>query len=293
MADLAYGFLTLATHKDYLKAIGLALSLRVSNPGVPIAVACSPSVAVLLRPHFDHVIEENPSLRGFEHKVHLDKYTPFRETVFFDSDVLVFKEVRPYLTDWGPRAYTACGSKLRDGISSFGLDRQAVLAKLGKAELVVIDGAGHAAFRMPEAGPVFDLARQITARYSDYAGDAIYADEDAMNIAMTLLDLEPAPYGDFFARHLSARPASLRMDPSRGLCEFIAADTGKPFAPCMVHFANNEAPIPYARYLTRLFRRFSVPTKGVWRQAVSDLYTSEVRDRASRHLGWLKSLALG
>jgi len=60
-----------------------------------------------------------------------------------------------------------------------------------------------------------------------------------------------------------------------------------------VHFANNEAPIPYARYLTRLFRRFSVPTKGVWRQAVSDLYTSEVRDRASRHLGWLKSLALG
>ncbi|OYV43651.1 MAG: hypothetical protein B7X10_06355, partial [Burkholderiales bacterium 21-58-4] len=56
-----FGVLTLATPNDHLKAIGLALSLRVSNPGVPTAVACSPAVGSLLEPYFDHVIAEDPS----------------------------------------------------------------------------------------------------------------------------------------------------------------------------------------------------------------------------------------
>ena len=86
-----YGFLTLATPRDYLKAIGLALSLRVSNPNVPIAVACSPTLRDRIGRYFDYVIDEKPELRGFVHKVHIDDYSPFQETMFFDADVLVFK----------------------------------------------------------------------------------------------------------------------------------------------------------------------------------------------------------
>ena len=88
-----FGILTLATPNDYLKAIGLALSVRVSNPGVPVAVACSAKVRPFVAPYFDHVIAEQAGLRGFVHKVYLDRYSPFTETMFFDSDVLVFKPV--------------------------------------------------------------------------------------------------------------------------------------------------------------------------------------------------------
>ena len=127
----AFGILTLATPNDYLKAIGLALSVRVSNPGVPIAVACSAKVRPLVAPYFDHVIEEQAGLKGFVHKVYLDRYSPFVETMFFDSDVLVFKPVRPYVESWGPGPYYACGHYMTDGKSAFGLDRQAVLKKIG------------------------------------------------------------------------------------------------------------------------------------------------------------------
>src|SRR6476659_3591148 len=105
-ASKAFGILTLATPNDYLKAIGLALSVRVSNPGVPIAVACSPRVMPLVKPYFDVVVEEKAGLRGFVHKVYLDQYSPFDETVFFDSDVLVFRSVLPYVAEWRQHAYT-------------------------------------------------------------------------------------------------------------------------------------------------------------------------------------------
>src|SRR4051812_35474258 len=111
-----FGVLTLATKNDYLKAIGLALSLRVSNPGVPTAVACSAPVGELLKPYFDHVIEEKAGLRGFVHKVYLDHYSPFDETIFLDSDVLVFKPLKPYMDSWGPGPYHACGGYETGGV---------------------------------------------------------------------------------------------------------------------------------------------------------------------------------
>jgi hypothetical protein len=71
-----FGVLTLATDNDYLKAIGLALSLRVTNPAVPLAIACNASVAEKAGRFFDHVIPEQAGLRGFVHKVYLDRYSP-------------------------------------------------------------------------------------------------------------------------------------------------------------------------------------------------------------------------
>lgn len=274
--DMSFGILTLATPNDYLKAIGLALSLRASNPGVPTAVACSTKVMPLLAPYFDYVVEEKKDIRGFEHKVHLDHYSPFESTFFFDSDVLVFKPVKPYAESWGKPAYSAVGGHHADGVSAFGLDRAAVLKKIGRERLVVIDGAGHAFFRKPDCGPVFDLARKVTRDYRDYAGDIRYADEDVLAIVMTLLDLPPAPYGDFFSRYLSAKRGTLDIDSSRAHCRFVWIDTGKTFEPCMMHFAANEAPIAYTRELLRLFRANRVPTDGLLSLGFGDFLETQV-----------------
>lgn len=290
-ASNAFGILTLATPNDYLKAIGLALSLRVSNPGVPTAVACSSRVKPLVEPFFDHVIEEKAGLKGFVHKIYLDEYTPFEETVFFDSDVLVFRPLLPYVHSWGPGPYYACGGYMTGGVSSFGLDRAAVLEKIGKERLVVIDGAGHALFRKPACNAVFDLAREVTRDYKRYAGDIRYADEDVMNIVLTMLDLPPAPEADYFhARYLSAKPGTMEMDATRGICTFIGAAEGKRFNPYCVHFADNEAPVVYTQQLLKLFKKFGVPTQGLVSLGASDLYVRRIRNPLARHLKWAKAL---
>ncbi|MES2583335.1 MAG: hypothetical protein V4627_11515 [Pseudomonadota bacterium] len=270
------GILTLATPSDYKKAIGLALSARVSNPGLPLAVACSPKLASTLKPHFDFVIEENPALRGFVHKVHLDKYSPFKDTFFFDSDVLLFRDLKPIAQQWANQPYTACGKYLREGHSAFGLDRAQVLKKIGKQELVVIDGAGHAFFRKPDCFAVFDLAREITDKHLEYAGNIKYADEDVMDIAMTMLNLAPAPEADFFSRYVSAAPGTMSMDATQGRCTYVATKTGQVTAPHMMHFAANEAAFQYAWQLHRLFKVASVSSSGLLMDAVNDFYTRSI-----------------
>ena len=293
-ASKAFGILTLATPNDYLKAIGLALSVRVSNPGVPIAVACSPRVMPLVRPYFDIVVEEKAGLRGFVHKVYLDQYSPFDETVFFDSDVLVFRRLLPYVHSWGTGPYYACGGYMTGGMSSFGLDRSAVLKKLGKDKLVVIDGAGHALFRKPSCAAVFDFAREVTANYKSYVGDITYADEDVLSIVLTSMDLPPAPQADYFhARYLSAKPGTMNMDATRGVCTFIASDptlNGRRIDPYAVHFADREAPYAYTQQLLKLFRKFDAPIDGLVSMGASDFYERAIRSPIARRRRWVKSL---
>jgi hypothetical protein len=277
--DTSFGILTLASPGDYLKAIGLALSLRASNPGIPTAVACAKELHDRLRPFFDYVIEERPGLRGFVHKVYLDEYTPFDTTFFLDSDILCFRPLIPYVDTWGNPVYSACGRYYFGGVSAFGLDRTALMQRMGFEKLVVIDGAGHALFRKAASRELFDLARQITANYKDYGGDIAYADEDVMSIAMTMLQLEPLPYRDFFSRYMSARKGTLEIDASRGLCRYISTITDETYAPCIMHFAANEAPLAYTRELMRLFRANGVPTTGLVQLGMHDFWNSHVKPR--------------
>jgi hypothetical protein len=280
---MTFGVLTLATRNDYRKAIGLALSLRVSNPDVPVAVACSREVRPLLAPHFDAVIDEDPSLRGFVHKVHLDRYTPFEDTFFFDSDVLVFRDLRPFLNEWQDQAYNVCGHYMRDGVTATGFDRKFVRDRIGKDELAVIDGAGHCYFRKPACLEFFDLARRVTANYPDYVGGTIrYFDEEAVSIAMTIMGVRPRKWDGFFSRHLSAVPGTLKLDATNGVCKLVDRANGRTVTPCMMHFAANEAPVTYARQLRRLYRKFDVSPEGLYSMALADLFETEVKWRAAR-----------
>lgn len=279
---MSFGILTMATPSDCQKAIGLALSARASNPGVPLAVAASSKLKPLLAPHFDYFIVENAALKGFEHKVHMDRYSPFENTFFFDSDVLLFRDLAPIAQAWSQQSYTACGLYLDDGFSSFGLDRVKVLQKIGKKSLVVVDGAGHCFFRKPDSTAVFDMARDITARHKEFCGDIKYADEDVVDIVMTVMDLKPAPHAGFFARYLSAKKGTMEMDALKAHCRYTDAVTGETMTPYMVHFAANEAPFPYAKQLHALFVKNGVDTKGLYSTACHDFFDTEVKLRLRR-----------
>jgi hypothetical protein len=277
---MTFGVLTLATSSDHRKAIALALSVRVSNPGVPIAVACLPQVRPLVTPYFDYVTDQDSSLRGYEHKIHLDRYSPFEETFFFDSDVLVFREIAAELHGWRGQPFTACGNYVMGGASPFGLDRSKTLKIIGADKLVHIDGAGHYYFRKPECHTVFDLARSVAGNLREYAvnpDELKFADEDVIDIAMTIMNLKPIPHGEFWSRYCTARRGTVVMNAAEGICRFESATSGKIQFPLMMHFAAREAPFVYARQLRQLFKKFGVRTRGLLRLAIEDYYVSEVK----------------
>jgi hypothetical protein len=274
---MGLGVLTLATPDDYRKAIGLALSLRVSNPGLPIAVACSPKLHTLISPYFDHVVVEDPGVRGFVHKLYLDRYSPFEETFYFDADVLVFRNLNNIIENWRGQAYAVCGNYVTGGVSPFGLDRDRVLRLIGKDKLVHIDGAGHAYFKKSECHKVFDLARDIANRYRQYAGDIRIADEDVMDIALTILQFIPMPHGEFWSRYCSAKKGSVIINAAEGSCTFESAVSGQVQRPYMMHFAAHEAPFVYAGQLRQLFKKFDVGVGGLLRLAIADFYVERVK----------------
>jgi hypothetical protein len=279
---MGFGVLTLATEADYRKAIGLALSARISNPNVPLAVACEENARPFLSPYFDAVIVQDASLRRFEHKLYLDKYSPFDETFFFDSDVLIFRPLADVLDRWRTQPYSACGTYASTGVSPFGLNVENVLKIIGRKELVQIDGAGHAYFRKPACDPVFELAREVMHNYSRYAGTISLADEDVMNIVMSIQGLSPMPHAEFWSRHCSAVPGSVEMNATDGHCSFRSVDTGQIEHPYMMHFAAREAPFVYLKQLRTLFEKFNVRTNGLTVIAFQDFYTRELKWRFKR-----------
>jgi hypothetical protein len=169
-----------------------------------------------------------------------------------------------------------------DGLSSFGMDRTKVLQKIGKKSLVVVDGAGHCFFRKPASNAFFDMARDITARHKEFCGDIKYADEDVVDIVMTVMDLKPAPHSGFFARYLSAKNGTMEMNALQAHCRYTDAVTGETMMPYMVHFAANEAPFPYAKQLHALFVKNGVDTKGLYATACRDFFDTEVKLRLRR-----------
>ena len=287
---MSFGILTSAIKSDYLKAIGLVLSLKVSNPGVPVAIVCPKSIRYLVEPYFDYVVDEDPSFKGFEHKVNLDRYSPFDETLFLDSDILVFREVKPFLDTWGKAPYAACGHYAIDGFSSFGLDVKKILKLVAKDRFVKIEGVGHGLFRKPECTEFFDCAREITKNYSYYAGNLKYADEDAVSIAMTMMNYEHAPWGEFFSRYMSAKPGTMRMNAVKGECKFIHCDTNEPYSPCTMHFARDEAALSYTWQLYKLYKHFNVPTEGLFKFALIGFYKSDIKLRLHQYKKRVKQI---
>lgn len=274
---MSFGILTSTTKNEYLKAIGLALSARVSNPGIPLGIICHESIVPFVEKYFDYIIIEDPLIKGFAHKIHLDKYTPFDETFFFDSDVLLFRDLHEVLPHWSDQPYKAVGIYVDGGISQFGQDRNRVLRKIKSDKLVCIDGAGHAYFRKSEASEIFDLARDIASNYEDYTGKVKFADEDIMNIAMTVLQYKPFNNDGFFSRYMSAKPGTLKMDASKGLCEFIANEDNAIQKPYMMHFAAKEAPLVYGFQLIRLYKKYHVRMNGLLKQTLSDYYIRKIQ----------------
>lgn len=88
MLCIGYGS---AKYLEGVKALGR--SFRLHNPGVPMAVVTDSHDPELLR-LFDHRVEMVKAWgQAMHQKLHVDYYTPFRQTLYIDADCLVNRRV--------------------------------------------------------------------------------------------------------------------------------------------------------------------------------------------------------
>lgn len=266
-----FGFLTLAIKKDYKKAIALSLRIRELMPGIPFSVVCPSFLHDELSPFFDNVITEYPNLRGFEHKLYLDKYSPYAKTFFLDADILLIREIHDYIRDWTGSAYAVRGHLVTNGKSSFGLDRAHALSIVGKNAFANIDGAGHAYFEKPACESVFDEARQIAANYDVFGAERL-ADEDVMGIALSKLEIKPKENNNFLGSPWAAINNSFKIDVNNNFCSYQDALLGQ-VSPAVIHFPSMGKPLTYAREMRKIFRKNGLGFYSVYYDAVKEHIT--------------------
>jgi len=272
--DLEYGVITLAIPKDYKKAIALALTLKEHSPMLSISIVCSEALKEKVKKYFDAVIIERSDLKGFEHKLYLDEYSPYEKTFFFDADILIMKDIMPIFERWKGSDYAVRGRLAVDGKSSFGLNRKYILNLIGKDKFSVIDGAGHAYFEKPGCKLLFDTSREVLSQYSIYKANK-FADEDAVGIAMTIIGIKPKDNNGFLGSPWCAINNSFYIDTTNSICSYFDLLYGE-VNPYAVHFPSFAYPIIYARELRRTYRRNNVKITGIWWQAIREVFIFNV-----------------
>jgi len=266
--NLECGVITLAIPKDYKKAIALALTLKEHSPDLPISIVCSEALRSDVKSFFDQVIIERSDLKGFEHKLYLDEYSPYKRTFFFDADILIIKDIMPIFKKWSGSAYAVRGTLVVEGVSSFGLNRKYVLDLVKKEQFSVIDGAGHAYFEKPACTMIFDEGRKVLSDYAKYKA-ARFADEDAMGIAMTLLDIAPKQDKDFLGSPWCAINNSFKINTNNATCTYKDLLLGD-VSPYFVHFPSLVYPFTYGREMINIFKRHDIRISGIWRLALKE-----------------------
>lgn len=112
------GLLTIAYGSQrYIRmARALALSYRRWKPSLPFCVVTDEANAEELSAYYDVVVTIDPS-QGVAQKLCVDRYSPFDETLFVDSDCVFYRD--PAVV-WNAYA-TATSSSKAGGISAVGM----------------------------------------------------------------------------------------------------------------------------------------------------------------------------
>jgi len=243
------GILTLACgSRRYLRmAEALLRSIRLRDAGIPVALATDQPGMEPGRRGFDSVIAVDPALgQGVEQKLHLDRYTPFDETLFIDSDCLVFSppdalfEAYSAANGFGVIAYGELGPddshiSIRDlphFLNAAGIDR-----------LPAFNGGIYFFDRSDRSREVFQGARELFARRDELGlerfKNAGAADEPIFAAAMRRAGVLPLPWDGAAAMGtaLDCFDEMGEIDVMAGLSSFTKL--GYRISPAVIHFNMN------------------------------------------------------
>ena len=257
---MSAGLITIAygPHKYMRMAEALALSYRRWNPELPFCVVTDEANAERLAAYYDTVKIIDPTFgKGVAQKLSVDRYSPFDETLFVDSDCVFYHD--PELT-WNAYAtddFVIKGWRYlsrrdnHDNVGNLGLLlEQTGLDRMGSFN------SGLFYFRRTErAQHLFDTARAIYDRRADLAfkpfKNAPVAHEPVLAIAMEICGIGFSPWAPETGMETWISMRNMQsVNVLRANSKVVK--NGKTVEPALIHY-NVDGQISLA-YLRDIFR---------------------------------------
>lgn len=210
------GFLSIAYgDARYLRmAKGLARSMRFHNPAVKLALVTD-STDPELRELFDTLIDLDPALgTGVAQKLHVDRYSPYEQTLFVDSDCLAFADPEQLWDMYADsQGFGVKGwAYLHPGDPHYAVaDVGRMLQACGVERIGAFNSGLFYFDRSARAGDVFKRARELAQR--------------AASLGLTTFKNSPCADEPVFALALEMnRIAMLPWDDGKAMCTATADD---------------------------------------------------------------------
>jgi len=256
------GLITMAFgNQRYLDmAKSLARSLKLHAPNLPCAILTDSDDAEL-KTLYTHVIPYQAEFGSFMGpKFYLDRYSPFDESLYVDSDCLALTDLEAFWTTFAGQYFGVPGWRvLRRGDQDPYVDVTYVLDQFGVDELPKFNGGAYYFKRCDETTRFFDTARDLFSRPEELRvgtfRDGGATDEPIFALAMAIhgLKLTSMDAGGMWTPIQSTGP--IKLDAIRGTCSFVKE--GRRVSPDIIHFAGEYAKcFAYPRECARLKKHF-------------------------------------
>jgi len=242
---MAYG-----ADRFHAQAADLARSLRRHSPSLPRAVVTDRTRDPALGSLFDHVVllaaGTPPDCRA---KLDVDLYSPFRRTLYLDSDGIAFRDVRFVLDRHEGRDVVVLGRQIEHG-RWYG--DVATLCRLAGSPSIPQFNGGVLYFADTDlAHAVFRHARELAGRYEELGLDRFnggIADEPLLAVALAAHGIAADPREGDTSVSLLGLQGEPDLDVAAGRASFVK--NGRHVAPAVVHFAAEyaEPDSPEGRY---------------------------------------------
>lgn len=236
-------------------AKSLARSLIVHAPEFPRAVVTNSKDPDLDKLFTHKVLYRSEYGTNLRQKMYLDRYSPFDETLFLDSDCLVVRNLDSLWRAFLSVPFGACGYHImRWGEVNEFLDVDFMLNRFGLAGLPKFNGGAYYFDRSPDAQALFATARDLLSRatelkFADFRGDGPN-DEALYSVAMAIHNLTviDVPGGGMWTPIDKTGP--ITVDIPKGICTF--RKRGRVVTPEVIHFAMFTESLPYLRECMKL-----------------------------------------
>jgi hypothetical protein len=277
------------------QAKSLAHSLQLHAPHLPRTLVTDSSDPEVLR-QFTNVISYRPEYgSGVRQKMFLDRYSPYEETLFIDSDCLVLGNLEAFWSAFSGQSFGVPGFRfLRQGSTDPFFDVDYVLDSLHLSAIPKFNGGTYYFTRSLEASKFFETARNLldnwrTLRLGEFRRNGP-ADETLYSVAMAIHSIAPTWMRAGGMWTPCGYKGPLHLDALRGTCSF--EKEGMKLTPEIVHFPGEYVyAFPYARERARLAAHIEQKKVAFWTLGVP--FVTSLLWQCSRRSSSLAKLARG
>jgi len=270
-----FGILTIAQgEKRYIDmAKMLALSLKMNSPHIKRAVITD-APENEFNGLYDIRIPYEPAYgKGLNQKLYLDKYTPFEETLFIDSDCLAVKPLEATVNLCSQYPFAVFGDQVTSG--EWYMDVAAMRKKFDLPSIPMFNGGTYYFKRSEVVTAIYNKARELRENYAKNGFTGFrnsINEEPVIAVAMAINNVEAVDDKGTGMRTPIGIEGPFKIDVLKQQSRFNKQ--GEIAEPAIVHFAGHFAvAFHYKREIAKLkfASRFGFLNRAI-ASAMVDLY---------------------